>query len=105
VEILVASVILTVLILGTATVFLSSKRYTRHARLSAVSSELSKTLMDSLHMDVRLDLWGTNCLSAGLLCPGAQIVDNIAYTPTYVITNVAGTTLRRARLRINWNEP
>ena len=72
-------------------------------------AELGRLFLAPLQMDVRQDQWvsGSNCLSSNgsTGCPGAQIVDNITYTPNYNISNLSGTTLKKVKVTINWTEP
>jgi prepilin-type N-terminal cleavage/methylation domain-containing protein len=107
-EILVSTVILALVALGLTNVFVSGKRQIVHSRARMTTAELGKYFLDPLEMDVRQDQWGNNCLSSNPTtgCPTTpQSIDNITYTPAYTINNVTGTTLRKVKLTISWNEP
>lgn len=109
-EILVAITILSITMTGMLNVFSSSTRQGRHSRSRLTAAELARSFVDALHMDVRQDQWGTNCLSgfAGS-CPSAPLTitpGDIAYTPAITCDNIpASPTLRRVTARVTWNEP
>ena len=70
------------------------------------AAELARFYIDSLHMQVRQDTWGTSCLGSGT-CGNAvtDSVGNINYTSTTTANNVPGTTLRWATVQVTWTEP
>lgn len=105
IEIIVAAFVLALVTTGLAYVFLAGKRHLLHTRSKIQATELGRLFLAPLQMDVRQDQWGSNCLSAGTGCLGAQTIDSILYTPTYNISNVSGTTLRKVKVTINWTEP
>ena len=105
IEIIVATFVLALVITGLAYVFLAGKRHILHTRSKIQAAELGRLFLAPLQMDVRQDEWSSNCLSAGTGCPGIQAIDNISYTPTYDITDVSGTNLRKVKVTINWTEP
>ncbi len=117
-EILIAALIMAMVMTGLAYVFLAGKRHLLYTRSKIQAAELGRLFLAPLQMDVTmserslgaLNGWGqaNNCLSSTGTspgCPGAQTVDNILYTPTYNITDVLGTTLRKVKVTINWTEP
>ncbi len=107
-EILISLIILSIAITGITVLYTSSKKFVLHGRSTFIGTELGKVFLDPLQMDVRQDTWLSNCLSSNPTagCPsGSQVVNNIAYTPTYTINTVAGTSLRRVQLRLDWVEP
>jgi Tfp pilus assembly protein PilV len=119
-EIVVALVILSLTMAGLLNVFIAAKSHGLRSRTLISASELGKYFLDPLQMQVRQDQWGSNCLSTGSNCPGAQTITNygstLTYTPTYTITNVVGTgqvgnctetgpatdCLRRVKISISW---
>jgi len=106
VEIIVATLILALVTTGLAYVFLAGKRHLLHTRSKIQAAELGRLFLAPLQRDVRQDQWGSNCLSAGTGCPGAQTVDNITYTPTYNRTlNYPIANLNKVKVTITWNEP
>ncbi len=104
IEIIVSVFILSLVITGLAYVFLAAKQHIVHSRSKITGAELGRLFLAPLQGDVRQDQWGSNCLSNVTGCPGNQTVDNITYTPTYDITNLTGTTLRKVKVSINWTE-
>ncbi len=105
-EILTSVIILSLVTLGLTSLFITAKRHILHARFRMTGGELGKLFLDPLQMQVRQDQWGNNCLSSNptVGCPGPETVDNIPYTPGYNISDVPGTTLRKVKLDITWNE-
>ncbi|MDD4940003.1 MAG: hypothetical protein PHE18_03840 [Candidatus Omnitrophica bacterium] len=104
-EILVASLIMSLVTLGLSGVFLAGRKHLLGTRTRVQSVELGRFFLAPLQMDVRQDLWGSNCLSAGSGCPGAQEIDGMTFTPTYERTpGFAATSLIKVRLRISWTE-
>lgn len=118
-EIIVSSVILSLVAAGFISIFYLSKRFIQHSRSRTVASQLGKIFLDPLQADVRQDQWvvNSNCLtSCGSICssscPGQQQISNITYTPEYQIEPVPETLtapdplgLRKVKLTINWVEP
>jgi prepilin-type N-terminal cleavage/methylation domain-containing protein len=110
IEIIVSVVLISLTLIALANLFLGGKRYIIYSRSKMSAGEVSKYFLDPLRMDVRQDVWGSNCLSANVSCPGPQNITygsyNITYTPAYNFTaNVSGTTLSKVRLNITWTEP
>ena len=118
IEIIVATLILALVTTGLAYVFLAGKRHIQHTRSKIQAIELGRLFLAPLEMDVTISErtsgaqngWGqiNNCLSSDGTspgCPGAQTIDNISYTPTYNISGLPGTTLRKVKVTINWTEP
>ncbi len=108
-EVLIAALILSLIGIGMANLFISGKRYVQHSRERMAGGELGKTFLDPLANDfVREDLWNdpSNCLTSNPStgCPGSQTIGNITYNPTYSISDVTGTDLRRVSIDINWRE-
>lgn len=104
-EILISTLILAITMTGLGNLFFSAKRYILHSRSRMTAGELGKYFLDPLQMDIRQDKWGSNCLSAATGCPAAQTLNKITYTPAYDISDVSGTTLRKAKVTISWKEP
>jgi prepilin-type N-terminal cleavage/methylation domain-containing protein len=107
IEILVSAVILALIMTGLINIFAASKRHIVRNRSRATASELSRNFLDILQMDVRQDQWGSNCLSSSSTasCPGSESLNSYTYTPSYTITDLSGTSLRKVKLNITWNEP
>ena len=105
IEILVSAIILALVMTGLVGIFIGGKRHILHSRSRMTAAELGKYFLEPLQMEVRQDTWSTNCLG-GSACPPTtpQTLDNIQYNATYNTSAVAGTTVRRARVSINWTE-
>lgn len=104
-EILISMIILAVIMTGVSRLFLSGRKLILHSRSRITAAELGKYFLDPLQMDVRQDLWGSNCLSSGIGCPGAQTINNITYTPTYSRTlNSPISNLNKVKVTITWTE-
>lgn len=101
-EIIVSMVIISLTILGLANLVVAGRRHIRHSRMRMAGSEVGKYFVDPLSMDVRQDEWGSNCLTSGAGCPGAQTVGDMTFQPTYTMDTVDG--IRRVRVSIQWNE-
>lgn len=105
VEIIVATVILAITMAGLVNLFISGKRYIQYNRSRMTAGELGKYFLEPLHMDVRQDLWSSNCLGSGSECVGPQSIDGIIYTPVYYIGNDQPlVNLNRVRVDITWTE-
>lgn len=105
-EILISSIILALVMTGLANLFVAGKKYILHSRSRIQAVELGRLFLSPLQMDVDQSKWGSNCLSAGINCQGPQTVDNIVYTPTYIISNAFPiSTLHKVKVTIKWDEP
>ena len=133
-EVLVATIILALILVGTANVFILGKKWILHSRARMSGGEIGKLFLVPLQAGVRADTWGAagNALqlttgNAGGLryCdsvgghdqqPGCspaanRTLDNITYNATYNITNVTSRpvppdqNIRRVLATISWNEP
>lgn len=120
-EILVASVLFSLVIVGMLSAFVSGHKQVVHARERMVGSQLGKLFIDPLQSHVRQDTWGVagNALNLGTtycdsvgghtqnpICPSAtqREINNRDFTATYVITT-ADTNMRKVITTITWNEP
>jgi len=113
VEIIVASVIFVLVIVGLLSVFVAGNKQIIHVRERMTSAELGKLFIDPLQIDVRQDTWNQagNGLNLSPAPPTTQTVNNRVFTGTYTVadattdTALAGTDLRRVTTKITWNEP
>lgn len=132
-EVLVSTIILALVLIGTVNVFISGKRWILHSRERMSAGELGKLFLAPLQAGVRVDTWGaagnplqlTASDPGGLRycddgvsghtqqpgCPSSQdrTLDNIAYSAQYNITNVTTrlepSNIRRVVAIVSWNEP
>ena len=130
VEIIVATIILSLVILGMLSIFLAGNKHVIHTRERMTSAELGKLFVDPLQMDVNWSTWNSgaagNALALGTTycdgivghtqnknCPPAaqRRVNDRPFTATYVTSLVADNTgdandnLRRVTTRVSWTEP
>ncbi|KPK98588.1 MAG: hypothetical protein AMJ95_03620 [Omnitrophica WOR_2 bacterium SM23_72] len=110
-EALVSTVLISLVLVGLGNLFLGGKRWMGHRRYQITAAQVGKVFLDPLHMDVRQDNWGENCLSSnGTNCSsygGGRTIDGISYSASYNISTppVDGTNLRRVQLNVSWSEP
>ena len=110
-EIMVATIILSLIMAGLASLYFGAKRWVLHSRMRMQATEVSKSYLDPLQNGVRQDNGNPAaiCLStdgaAG--CNGAvDNIEGVAYTPVYAIgAPFAGSTMKKVRLTITWVEP
>ncbi|MDD4907755.1 MAG: type II secretion system protein [Candidatus Omnitrophica bacterium] len=110
-EIMVATIILSLIMAGLASLFYGAKRWVLHARMRMQATQVSKSYLDPLQRNVRQDQWNpaSNCLStdgaAG--CDAAvETIEGIQYTPAYVVgAPPFGGNNKKVRFTITWNEP
>lgn len=62
-EILVATILLSLVLSGLGNLFVATKRLTAHERSRVTSSEVGKRCLEYLHNEVRQSDWGATCLS------------------------------------------
>ena len=109
-EIIIATIILSVTILGLLGVFVSGNNWVLHFRERATSAELGRRFVDPLQMDVRQDTWATGRLRSGVIINPTERVNNKDFIATYNIADaagdpaLAGTDLRRVTTTVNWTE-
>ncbi|MFH0917605.1 MAG: prepilin-type N-terminal cleavage/methylation domain-containing protein [Candidatus Omnitrophota bacterium] len=134
VEILVASAIFSLVMLGLVSVFIAAKGQILHSRERMMSAEIGKLFIDPLQMDVRADTWAAGVASNALTltAPGFPVycdsvgghtqnkncppsaerkINNSFFSAEYEIydgvraTAIAGTDLRRVVTKVSWTEP
>lgn len=106
-EIIISIIILSVTMIGLASIFISGKRYILHARARMGGGELGKFFLDPLQADVREDTWGdpNNNLTVQPYLPRQELVNNITYNYTHTVVNAPGDAdLRKVVAEIGWNE-
>jgi prepilin-type N-terminal cleavage/methylation domain-containing protein len=109
-EILIATFILSVVMLGLISVFMSGKRLMRLNRSRVTAGELGKIFLDPFQLQVNNQTWGTsnNWLwqqSRNDLVIGTAYGVDQNYTGNYTI-NIAGLigNLTRVKVDITWND-
>lgn len=125
-EILLATVILSMTLIGLANIFVVGKRYIMHSRARMSGGELGRLFLDPLQMSVRQDTWNsaaTNTLfggtrycdsdaahpqQPGILCPpeADRTLGGIVYGARYdVVRNNPANNLNKVRVTVSWTEP
>lgn len=128
-EIMVAAVLFSLVIVGLLSVFITGNKQVIHARERMVSSELSKLFVDPMQAHVRQDTWDlagnallpvtTYCDSVGghtqnPICfsmPASERkINNRDFSAQYNVSRVldslgADTGMRRVTTTITWTEP
>lgn len=129
VEILVATVIFCLVMLGLVSVFVAAKAQIVNSRERMISAEIGKLFVDPLQMDVRQDTWAAgaagNALTLGTTycdsvgghtqnknCPpvAERELNNSYFSATYVIADgstvpaLTGTDLRQVVTTVTWTE-
>jgi Tfp pilus assembly protein PilW len=108
-EIVVATVILALVLVGLLNVFTVGKRYVLHSRSVMVAAELGRYFLDPLQNDVREDTWNnpTNNLSVKSYNGASISIQNINFTPQYHVYDVglnSTSPIRKVRVDIVWND-
>lgn len=101
IEILVATVIFSLVMLGLVGVFVAAKGHIMRSRERMISAEIGKFFIDPLQMDVKQENWDTSIFVLGK-SPNTQEINNTDFTSTYVIADVASTDLHRVITTITW---
>jgi prepilin-type N-terminal cleavage/methylation domain-containing protein len=122
VEVLVAAVIFSLLMLGMFSVFVSASKHITHARERMTSSQLGEFFIDPLQVYVRYDTWDQASNELRLTTAGTprfgvtQSINNRNFSETHTVADgnpaginydaaLAGTVLRRVTSTITWTEP
>lgn len=121
-EIIVATLIFSLVVAGLVSIFVASRRHMQHARERMTSSEMGKLFLEPLQLAVLQETWNSNALNLGTFycdsdpahaalqnpaCPAVasqRIINNINYTVRYDVTNVPGTDLRKVIATVHWDE-
>ena len=122
-EIIIATLIFSLVMAGMVSVFVAGKRHVIHSRDRMTSGEMGKLFLDPLQLYVRQNDWeavsnalrvaGSNyttyCDSVAghtqnPACPSERSVNNIVYTAEYNVSFVPGTDLRRVTAKVGWIE-
>lgn len=105
-EIIVATMVLSITLLGLANIFVSVKRNIQHYRCKTVAAEYTKFFLEPLHMQVRQDTWLTNCLGPNhLFCFSGKMTDpdNNAFTFSPNFPPPIGL-VNKVNVTVSWTE-
>lgn len=105
-EIIIATMLLASVMAGLMAIFVAGKRHVIHSRERMTGGELGKLFLDPVQMAVRQDTWDAagNVLKIGSTSAVPTKVNNVDYTGEYDVNAVAGTDLRRVKVKVNWTE-
>jgi len=124
-EVLVSALLITMVLAGMASIFITGKRYILHSRARMTGGEVGRVFLDPLQMYVvesetspgADNGWdGTNNLlripiadDSRSWAGSQQRLNNIDYTPNYTVSRVRDaanqdTGLRRVVVSISWTE-
>ena len=116
VEVLIATVVFSLVVVGLTSVFIAGKKLIIHSRERMTSVELGKFFLDPLQTFVSFGTWNvgnpnlkwdgsSNELRVGTRSGTAQSINNRTFSETHQVDAVAGTDLRRVITTISWPEP
>lgn len=107
-EILIALVVFSLVMLGVSRLLLSAKELFLHNRLKILGEGVGIFHLDSLQMDVRKDTWGlpSNCLTNPATgCDTISWQDPVSgkvFTPRYEVTGMGN--LQKIKVIVSWTE-
>ncbi len=107
VEIIVGSLILTLIVASFLSVALSIQRLNRRSLYRLQAINVARQVLEGLYQEVRQDTWNTssNGLRQGQnISGGSFIVDDINYTAQYNVQYIASNRLARVDLTVQWQE-
>ena len=103
VEVLVATVLITLVFAGLMSAFLSIRNYVKRANKRLVAMNLMRHMSNDLYAAVREDTWSTGDLQTGTHNNIVNVtVDGLTYTGNYTVSSVSGYNYREADLNITY---
>ncbi|MBN1912842.1 MAG: type II secretion system protein [Candidatus Omnitrophica bacterium] len=110
-EILVSTVLISMIMFGIMSGFIGIGRYISISRSETVAGQLARFFLGELPQQVRQDNWNTSCLggNSSNCSNGETTMDNTVYGVIYNVTafNESGgdfANLSKVELSISWNE-
>lgn len=104
-EVLIAALLLSLVMLGLMNVFLGSKRYILGSRWRITAGELARYFLAPLTLNVSQNTWSTSWLGSGGNYTSNITLDGINYTANYNVTqNFNLTNVSKVRLNVTWND-
>ena len=103
-EILISMILFALVMEGFFALLTSTKRHIKRSDSKMVQAELGRYFLDPLQEQVRQDQIATNCLYTDSCAAeeNPQIVGPVTYTPDYETSQVGTTSLRRAKITIQY---
>jgi len=98
-EILVSAIILSLVITGLVSIFLTAKRYIQKGRLRGSAGELGKYFLDPFQNYVNQATWSSNPLGTRSASPQSITIDGKNYRGDYTI-NTAGLPANLTRVKV-----
>ncbi len=104
-EVLIAALILSLVMVGLMNVFLGSKRYILGSRWRITAGELSRYFLGPLSLNVSQNTWNSSWLGSGGNYSSNIMLDGINYIANYNITqNFNLTNVSKVKLNVTWND-
>ncbi|MDD5078941.1 MAG: prepilin-type N-terminal cleavage/methylation domain-containing protein [Candidatus Omnitrophica bacterium] len=109
VEILVAMLLLSLVMIGLVNVFITSKRLLMRGQSKITALEFARSFIEPLNNAIRQDTWNhaNNDLRLGTRTGPYQVINGINYTSVYNVTDVpapSAANLRRVKVDMRWND-
>lgn len=108
-EILVACLIFSLVVIGITSTFITTKRYLSRTKSRIQAFEQARAEFEKRYMEVRQDTWNTTGNGLNLGFSKVTIEDfggNIEFTCTYAVNStVLPGDIRQADVVIKWDEP
>ena len=106
-EVIVASVIFTLVLLGLLGIFSAGNMHVVHSRERMTSGELGKLFVDPFQNAVRQDTWDSNTLNVTTTpVTGSETRNGRVFTSSTEIVAITGEPdVRRVVTTITWDEP
>ncbi len=93
-----ATIILSVIMIGLVSVFVSGKKLVRHSRARMTAAELGKLFLEGLSPAC---IYAKNCANQ---TRGTEDGLDTNYTANYTITNMMDNNIYKIKVEIRWNE-
>jgi hypothetical protein len=104
-EILVATMLMSLMMFGLGTIFVAGQRHLSGSRAQITAAQLGKYYLANVSLDVRQDTWGHNCLSNSSDCASfTRTIDGTTYAIRYDTASMVDGNLSKAKVIVNWNE-
>ena len=108
VEVLVAAVLFSLVMVGLSSVFIAGNKLMIHSRERMVSAQLGKLFLDPLQKYVRQDTWDDSSRNGLVVIASSPIISEIINNRTFDEcheVSAVSSTLRRVISKISWTEP
>lgn len=106
-EILVASIILSLLAAGIFSVAVSGRNLIRRSRMRFIGSEIARHRLEEMRAEVRGDTWNTaanNLTVTGGWTGWTTAPENPLFETRRSVSNIAGSDCRNVTIQVRWDE-